>query len=325
MADRVLGIGNALVDLLLKRDEAFLAAHGLPKGGMQLVDEAKSAAVLAGATDYTVAAGGCAANTINGLGQLGVGAAFIGKVGADDFGAAFAADMRGNGVEPKLRTGKSPTGRAVAIITPDSERTFATFLGAAIELGPDDLVPGDFAGYKYFHIEGYLVQNHELVRRAVELAQAAGCTVSIDLASYNVVEANLAFLKEIVGKYVNIVFANEDEAKAFTGRSEEAALADLAAACQIAVVKLGKRGSLAQRGREKARAGILPAKAIDTTGAGDLYASGFLSGLVAGRPLEQCCRLGALTSARVVEVLGAKMPPATWETIRREAKAITGD
>lgn len=322
MTTKVLGIGNALVDVLLRREDDFLAQHGLPKGSMTLVDHNKVRAVLHGATDFATAAGGCAANTINGLAQLGVPAGFLGTTGDDEFGRAFAADLHANGVTPHLLRRQTQTGRAVAVITPDSERTFATYLGAAIEMGPEDLSPEVFAGYGCVHIEGYLVQNHDLVRRAMSLARAAGCKVSLDLASYNVVEANLAFLTEMVGDYVDIVFANEEEAKAFTGREHEHALDALGSFCEVAVVKLGRQGSLARRGQERASAGVIPANAVDTTGAGDLYAAGFLYGLVNGHSLERCCRLGALTAGCVVEVMGAKMPAATWNRIRTEASAI---
>jgi len=278
--------------------------------------------LLQGVTDYRTSTNGATANTITGLGQLGVSYAFIDKMKHDELNAAFATDLQANHVTPKLQHSTQPTGRATGFITPDSERTFATYLGAALELSPADLNAHLFSGWDIVHVEGYLVQNHSLVRRAVELARAAGCRVAIDLASYNVVEENLSFLKDLVSNGIDIVFANEEEAKAFTGQEGEAALEIIAGHCDIAVVKLGKKGALARRGEDIARTGIIPAKAIDTTGAGDLFAAGFLYGFVQGAHLEQCCRLGALTSGKVVEVLGAKMPPATWDLIRREAATI---
>ncbi len=322
MSVSVLGIGNALVDVLARVDDDFLARQQLPKGSMNLVDHARAQALRAQLGETRLTAGGATANTISGLGQLGVPCAFAGKTGSDELGAAFAADLQAGGVQPLLRRGTQPTGHAIALITPDVERTFATYLGAAIEMGPDDLPADLFATRTLVHLEGYLVQNHALVRRAAERAKAAGCRLAIDLASYNVVEENRSFLTDIVTNFVDIVFANEEEAKAYTGHEGEEALASIARQVELAVVKLGKKGSLAQRGDDIAHVGIIPAKAIDTTGAGDLYASGFLYGFLNDATLEQCCRLGALTSGKIVEVIGAKMPPATWDLIRSEAKKI---
>ena len=168
---------------------------------------------------------------------------------------------------------------AVALVSPDSERTFATFLGAAVEISASDLKLEDFQGYDYFHIEGYLVQNYDLIETAVKLAKEAGCKVTIDMASYNVVEDNLEFLTRIVKEYVDIVFANEEEAKAFTGKEPREALDAIAEMTDIAVVKIGSKGSMVKRGDKVYTAGVIKANSIDTTGAGDLYAAGFIYGL----------------------------------------------
>jgi len=266
-------------------------------------------------------AGGCAANTITGLGRLGLPSAFIGKIGTDETGEFFVQHLRQDGVEPRLlRSERSPSGTAVAFITPDSERTFSTHLGAAVELGPEDLGPALFQGARHFHIEGYLVQNHALIEAAIDHALAAGATVSIDLASYNVVLENLEFLRRMVRKGMAVVFANEEEARAFTGEhSDEAALEALAAHCQTAVVKLGRRGSLVARGAERARVACQPvARVLDSTGAGDLYATGFLYAWLTGRRLEDCAALGSRVAAEVIQVMGARLDEATWTRLRRE-------
>jgi sugar/nucleoside kinase (ribokinase family) len=260
--------------------------------------------------------GGSAANTISGLARLGVGTGYIGKIGHDPYGEFFAGEMRRHGTEANMFYGASQTGRALGLITPDSERTFATFLGAAVELEPTDLSPELFRGYDYFHIEGYMVQNHPLTRAALRLAKEAGLEVSLDLASHNVVRANLAFLQEMVGSYVDIVFANEDESMAFSGAASPAdALVAISPQCRIAVVKLGKKGSLVKQLDERHEIGCIPAKAIDTTGAGDLYAAGFLYGLIRGYALPVCGRIGSLLSGKVVEVVGAKLDEAQWREV----------
>jgi len=242
--------------------------------------------------------------------------AFIGKVGDDSFGQAFANDMTQNGITPIMLKGNAESGRALAFITPDSERTFAVYLGAAIEMTPNDLNPSLFSGYTHFHIEGYLVQNHSLVRKAVELAKQSGCSISLDLASYNVVEENRDFLREIVENYVDIVFANEEEAKAFTGKMPVEALNELGKLADIAVVKLGAYGSIIKQGETTYEVGVIEVSSIDTTGAGDLYAAGFLYGLSKGLSLLKCGEIGAILSGHVIEVLGPKMDGTRWSKVK---------
>jgi len=267
-------------------------------------------------------------------------------VGEDELGGFFVRDMIRAGVDPYLIHSRQETGRAIALVTPDSERTFATYLGAAVELSASHLAPPPappqkgrgadpvssiqhpasaiFKEYDYFHIEGYLVQNHELIRRAVGLAKECGLTVSLDLASYNVVEANRDFLQSIISGYVDILFANEEEAKAFTGLEPEEAVRELSRMVGIAVVKTGPNGSLVMSGTELHRIGVIDVKPVDTTGAGDLYAAGFLLGLSAGKPQQDSGKLGALLAGNVIEFMGAKMPDSRWEGIREQVNVLMG-
>ncbi len=317
--NKVLGIGNALVDILVQLDhDELLDNFKLPKGSMQLVAEEFVDNVLRSTAMFTSHrfSGGSAANAIHGLANLGVETAFLGKVCTDEFGDFFHEDLIVNKIKPSLLRGKARSGIAMTLISPDSERTFATHLGAALELSAEDLSDELFADYNFFHIEGYLVQNHSLIKTAAKMAKANGLTVSLDLASYNIVEENLDFLKELLSEYIDIVFANEAEAKAFTGQEEEAALDILAQYCDIAVVKIGKRGSLIKQGDKKYEIGIIPANCVDTTGAGDLYAAGFLYGLVNNLPLAECGRIGSILSGKVIETVGAKMDEKTWNEIR---------
>jgi len=210
----------------------------------------------------------------------------------------------------------------MALVSPDSERTFGTYLGAAIALSPDDLTPELFDGYNIAYIEGYLVQNHDLIRKAVSLAQEAGLTIALDLASYNVVESNFDFLEEIISEYVDIIFANEEEAKAFTGTDPEDAVAELANLCEIAVVKIGAKGSLIQRQDDLIRIQAAEGKCIDTTGAGDLYTAGFFHGYAQGLPLETCGKIASIVAGKVISVYGARMEDGIWDDIKKEIKAI---
>jgi sugar/nucleoside kinase (ribokinase family) len=316
---KIIGMGNALVDILVRLEtDQTLEEFSLPKGSMQLVDVERSKKILTGIAHLNkkISSGGSAANTIHGLARLGIDTGFIGTIGDDRWGDHFRNDMEGHHIEPILFTSLSESGRAVALISPDSERTFATYLGAAIELTSDQITAKHFRGYGIFHMEGYLVQNHELVRKAVQLAKQENLQISLDLASYNVVEEHIDFLQEIIHQYVDIIFANEEEAKSFTGKPPEKALDDLAGMSEIAVVKIGKAGSLVERHGEVYKIGIIEVESVDTTGAGDLYASGFLYGLVNQFPIKKCGEIGALLSGKVIEVIGAKMEDSQWEAIR---------
>ena len=318
---KIIGMGNALTDMLLKIDnDSVLAELNLPKGSMQLVDKDKSSEIsdFLKRFEAKMAAGGSAANTVNGITRLGGRAAFVGKTGRDEVGQFFKNDIERNNVHPCLLESETPSGRCVVLISPDGERTMCTYLGAALELSPDDLSVELFEGYDIFHIEGYLVQNNELIRKAVKLAKQAGLQVSIDLASYNVVEENLTFLQEIIREYVDIVFANEEEARAFTGKEPQDALIQFSELADIAVVKIGKEGSFIKSGNETIQISSRKANCIDTTGAGDLYATGFLYGLACGLTLEQCGKIGSLVSGHVVEVVGAKLPDEVWQEINAE-------
>ncbi len=318
---KVLGLGNALVDILVQiDDDNFLAAHNLPKGSMQLVDAITSAKILTATEKFKKqqVSGGSAANTINGLAQLGVSCGYIGCIGEDETASFFRNDMETRNIQAILHKGTQPSGVALALVSKDSERTFATQLGSAIEMSADKLKAEDFAAYDYFHIEGYLLQNHELIEKAVMLAKKNGLKVSLDLASYNIVEENIEFLLPLIQNYVDILFANEEEAKAFTGKEPEEALEELSNLVEIAVVKVGKNGSLIKRGNERIKIQAIKAIPIDTTGAGDLYASGFLYGLIHDYPLEKAAKIGSLLAGNVVEVMGPKMQEDRWGKMKAE-------
>lgn len=322
---KILGMGNALVDIIITvPDDSMLRQFNLPKGSMQLIDANLSKTISEKTAQYTskVAAGGSAANTIHGLAHLGVPCGFIGKIGTDETGKLFKSDLEKSGVTPHLLASATASGRANTFVTPDSERTFGTYLGAAVELVPEEIPLSVFSQYDYFYIEGYLVQNHSLIENAIKIARSNNMTIVLDLASYNVVEDNLDFLRRMVKDYVDVVFANEEEAKAFTGKDAESAVRELAEMCDIAVVKIGKRGSIIRQGDSESRVGIIDADCIDTTGAGDLYASGFLYGHVMGYSLDKCGRLGALLSGKVIENLGAQISADNWNVIKKEMNLI---
>ena len=231
--------------------------------------------------------------------------------------------MRETNVKPMMLTTDTPTGCAEAIISKDGERTFATYLGAALELCADDIHPEMFDGWDIFYVEGYLVQNHALLDAALPMAKAKGLKIALDMASFNVVEENRDYLRKLTRDYLDIVFANKEEALAFTHcETPEAALADIASMCDIAIVKLGAEGSLIQHGDQKVTIEPIPAKVIDTTGAGDLWASGFMAGLVQNKSLKQCGTMGATVAANIIEVIGAKMDEKRWQKILDSLKVL---
>jgi sugar/nucleoside kinase (ribokinase family) len=321
----VLGMGNALVDVInILENDAALAKFGLPRGSMTLVDAELSHKIFE-ATRFNqrqITTGGSAANTIHSLAALGARCGYIGKIGKDELGATFQLEFERKLITTFLISGEIETGRVMALVSPDSERTMATYLGAAADLKPQELSAEMFRGFSIFYIEGYLVQDHKLIETAVDLARKEGLKVAIDLSSFNVVEQNLSFLKNLIAEKTDIVFANEEEARSFTGKEPEDALSEMASVCELAVVKTGKGGSLIQKGNEKAKVGIIEALAIDTTGAGDNYAAGFLYGLTKNLSLEKCGQIAALISGKVVEVMGAKIPESKWVEILEQVRKI---
>lgn len=315
---KVLGMGNALVDVLILLDsDDMLHELGVAKGSMQHVDRRSVDKIFALAKEYKkhMVTGGSASNTISGLSKLGITSGFIGKIGKDDIGGFFQTDLRKNGVNPLLSLSDNKSGQCIVLISPDGERTMCTYLGAACELDENDLTPALFSEYDFFHIEGYLVQNHALIKKAVRLAKEAGLTVSIDLASFNIVENNLDFLHDIVSQYVDIVFANEEEAQAFTGKAAEEALIHISEHCDIAIVKVGKDGSHVKSASGTHKIAPILCNCIDSTGAGDSYAAGFLFGLTKNYSHETCGNIGSLIAGHVVEVIGAKLQEEKWEKI----------
>ena len=316
---KILGIGSTLVDILSQvPNEEVLNELNLPKGSMTYVNINDAVSIgerLAQQYGSQRAAGDSAANTMSGLARLGAKAGFLTMMGNDEMGQFFTNEMTRTGVEMLALKSDTPTGRVIAMVTPDGERTFATCLGASIELSPDDIKPELFDNWDIFYIEGYLVANPGMLRKAISTAKDKGLKIAIDLASYNVVEESRDFLLELVNNYVDIVFANEQEALALTGMEPENALHYIAERCDIAVVKIGAKGAYIQRGNEIVTIPPMKADVVDTTGAGDMWAAGFLAGLVKGENLQKCGMMGAIVAKNIIEVMGAKMDDERWDNI----------
>ena len=322
---RILGIGNALVDIMtLIEGDFILQEFKLPKGSMQLVDLETSRGIKSATAIFprTYTSGGSAANTIHGLAMLGADTGFIGSIGRDETGDFFENDLKNAGVSTLLIRRNTPTGTAVALITRDTERTFATHLGAATELSAEDFNPELFEGFDILYLEGYLITDFQVIETACRLARDNKMLVALDLSSYNVVEGFKDQFKEIIEKYVDILFANELEAKAFTGLDPEKALTPLSEMVEIVILKVGSAGSWIKCREESIRINAFPVNCLDTTGAGDLYAAGFLYGFSMGLGLEKCGSLGSLLAGRVIEIVGARMDREKFTEIKNEIITI---
>jgi sugar/nucleoside kinase (ribokinase family) len=318
--DWVVGVGNALVDILTHEDDDFLARTGAPKGGMTLVEKDYIDDLLAVTKDQpSYVPGGSACNTIVGVGRLGGKARFIGKCGNGHLGKLFREDLVKQRVEPHLVDSDDPTGRCLSVITPDSQRSMFTYMGASGQTQPDEIAAANFSNAAVAHVEGYLLHNPELLEAALAAAKRAGAFVSLDLASFNVVAEALPVLTRLVEAYVDILIANEDEAEAFTGEGNEMkALKAMGNKASLAALKVGARGSFLIHGGEVTR--VIPrtgATPVDTTGAGDLWAAGFLYGLVKGHSLQKCGELGSVCGYEVCQVVGASIPDAGWDRVMK--------
>ena len=309
----VVGIGNALVDVLTQADEAFLARQGLVKGTMHLVDEPRARELYDAMGPGVEMSGGSAANTVVGVASFGGRAHYVGKVRDDQLGEVFGHDLRATGVgygTPRATEGP-PTGRCLILVTPDAQRTMSTFLGASVRLGPRD-VDGDLITRgRILYLEGYLFdppEAQEAFRTAAARAHAAGRKVSLTLSDPFCVGRHRKAFLDLVEHHVDILFANEAEICALYEVGDfDAALAHVRGHCEIAALTRSAKGSvLVGDGRVHPITADRVAAVVDTTGAGDLYAAGVLYGLSQGLDLPTCGRLGALAAAEVIAHVGAR-------------------
>lgn len=307
----VTGIGSALLDFMVSVDDSFLNEMGLQKGGMHLIDENRSREIFAAINSLKmeVIPGGSSANTVAGIAALGGRGAFVGRVAEDENGVSYINQTIGSGVESFITKGNGITGHAITFITPDLERTFATHLGAALELSPDNVDVTLISSSSLLHLEGYLFEADNLRQvcfKAMEAAKKAGTAVSIDLADPGLIERAGQVLEDAVDNFADIVFVNENEALKFTGSPEEEALHLLAERCSFAVVKLGARGSLIKTRGDVFKIPSYSVDVVNTNGAGDMYAAGILYGLARGFDPEKSGRIGSYAASLVVASPGAR-------------------
>src|SRR6478752_4726605 len=327
MADKlydVVGIGNAIVDIISRCDDGFLSKNDLAKGFMRLIDAQEAARLYEAMGPAIERSGGSAANTIAGLASFGAKCGFIGRVAADQFGGIFRHDIRSQGVayETAPATEGPPTARCLILVTPDGERTMNTFLGASVGFTPEDLDEAMLRATKIVYLEGYLFDKEEAkaaFRQAAKEAKKAGAKVALSLSDAFCVDRHRADFRAFVREGADIVFANEKEIASLyeVNSFQEAANAALTD-CELAVLTRSEEGSvIVSCGETITIAPDSVREVVDVTGAGDLYAAGFLYGLTQGRPLQTCGQLGSLAAAEVIGHIGARPEVALRELAQK--------
>jgi len=318
MTDKiVLGVGAALVDLLIEESDDFIKSLNSQKGGMTLVESDRIQEIVnKSACKPTMVPGGSACNTLVGMGYLGGKARFIGRYGKDELADVFQRGLKKAGVENVISESDTATGRVLSVITPDAQRTMFTCLGASLELSVSDVLDNCFENVGIVYLEGYLLYNRAVVQKLIENTKSHGAKLCIDLGAFQVVEENKQFLEEIIESSVDIIIANEDEAKAYTGKNEDESLDYFSKLVDIAVVKKGKKGAIIAQGDQKVSVPAVGDQVLDTTGAGDLWAAGFVYGLIHNYSLEKAGKLGSEIASEVIRVVGACIPQDGWDRIK---------
>lgn len=315
----VLGIGNPIMDQILLVSEEYMASIFGVKGGMETVDYETLIKIIDNAeVTPTLIAGGSGTNTIKGLAQFGEKCAVAGMIGDDPYAKKFLNRLSAMGITPLYSRCSIPTAQVACLVTPDGERSCRTFLGASKEMRGDLLLAEHFEGVKLVHIEGYSLLNESLTEKSMELAKSVNAKISFDLASLEIAQQYKQRIIHLVSQYVDILFANEDETFALTQLNPELGCDILKDICEVAVVKMGKNGCWVGCGAQKEHYPAFPVTPVDTTGAGDLFASGFLYGCLQDKSFAECARYGALAGAAVVQVIGAEIPQAGWDQIKAQ-------
>jgi sugar/nucleoside kinase (ribokinase family) len=309
----VVGIGNAIVDVLANVSDGFLARHGLAKGVMTLIDADRAVELHREMENRVECSGGSAANTVAGIASLGGSAAYVGMVRDDPLGDVFRRDIRAAGVEFETAPAEEgpPTGRCLVLVTPDAQRTMQTFLGASATLAPGDVDEETIARARITYLEGYLWDPppaKQAFLRAAEVAHAAGRKVALSLSDAFCVERHRAEFRDLLGEHVDVLLANESEVLSLYETADlDDALDRLRADCETAAVTRGAAGSVVLSGGRTLSVEADPVEGVvDTTGAGDLFASGFLFGLTRGESPERCGRIGSLAAAEIIGHFGAR-------------------
>ena len=320
-----IGLGNALVDVLLKLEsDEVLTEIGIKKGAMDMINQDQMVAIRKTQEhlERSQAPGGSVCNTMRAMACLGANTGFIGKIGTDAVGEYYEQALKDANVVPYFIKTEGISGSCTVLISQDGERSMGTFLGPAPTITPDEIKEEILSKYNCIYIEGYLLVNEALVRTTMQKAKKLGLKVALDLSNFNIVNAFKGLLDDIIPKYVDILFSNESEAEAFTGLKAQEAVKVLSGMVEVSLVTLGKEGALVGCNGQVIAVPAEGGKPVDTTGAGDHFAAGFLYGQSVGATLEQSARIGSLLAGYIIEVVGARIPDDKWEQIKLKVNAI---
>lgn len=314
---RIVGVGAALVDLLVNVQDSWIQENKAVKGDMQLVDFSRIESLLSSLPAYEKVPGGSACNTLVGYAKLGGEAAFVSKTGKDELGELFALHLKKSNVQSLIKHANEPTGRVLSVVTLDAERTMFSYLGASDTLALDDFPENVFDGAALTYIEGYRAFDSKTFRGVLERSKAAGVPTALDFGSFGVVNVCHSLFESLFAEgLIDMIFANEEEAKAYTGKEPREALEELAKHTSLAVVKLGAEGALVSYQGTVFEIKAKKVQALDTTGAGDLWAAGFLFGFLSGLDIPKCGKLASEVAAEVVQVQGASIPDSVWNRLK---------
>lgn len=320
-----IGLGNALVDVLLKLvSDDSLSDIGIKKGAMDMINKDQMVAIRTSLANLprTQAPGGSVCNTMRAMSSLGANTGFIGKICDDTIGRFYEEALAKAGVKPYFIKADGLTGSCTVMISPDGERTMGTFLGPAPTITPEEITEEMLSQYQCIYIEGYLLVNEPLVCSTMEKAKKMGLKVALDLSNFNIVNAFKGLLDDIIPKYVDILFSNESEAEAYTGVKASDAVRILSQQVEVSLVTLGKEGALIGSHGQFFSVPAEGGKPVDTTGAGDNFAAGFLYGQSVGASLLDSARIGSMLSGYVIDVVGPQIPDDKWEQIKLKVKEI---
>lgn len=323
---KVVSVGNALVDLMVMLpSDGVLRQLGLVKGSMQLVEKSMRRDILEAVKDYPqkIVSGGSAANTAVGMAQLGVDSSYIGAVGFDNFGEFFHDDMQQHGVKTLMEKYHEPTGVSIVLVSPDGERTFATYLGAALKL-TENFVKQTIAEntFDWLYVEGYLVENHVFFENILQHAKEKRLKIAMDLANFIVVERHRDFFHKLVKEYIDLLFVNREECIAFCHQKPEESISFWKLLGKDVVLKLAKDGAMVIHGDYVILSPTEPLEPVDTTGAGDLFAAGFMYGLSKNLPMEICSKIANVVAREVIQTIGAKLNTENWEKLKKQIENL---
>lgn len=317
---RVLGIGSPCLDIFIPVKDKFMTSISGKKGGSKTLSQSEFSKIIGKFNKNSLkrTTGGSCCNTLKGLANLDQRCALLGRFGNDEAAEYVLETFKTLGLIPKMIASSTPTAQVLCFVTEDHERTMRCYLGASAELCEDDLDPSCFEGVELVHIEGYTLYNGGVAKKAMQLAKANGAKVSFDLGSHELVKQFKETLLEIIPNYVDILFGNSDEYFALTGLPSEQACDKVQKMCKTAVVLVGPKGCFIGSEDNIFHSQAYDAAVVDTTGAGDLFISGFLYGYIEGKPLQDCASLGNLLGSTVVQAYGAEIPKNKWEELRKE-------